>query len=161
MEKCYQFSTDSQLQEWRIVNDGVMGGVSTSAIVRNGEGIGLFSGHVSLANYGGFASVQRSVKIEGVNTKKYILVRVKGDKKAYEFRLKSNLSQREAYVHRFVTSGEWETVKLPIADFYPQFRGQRLEQPNFGFSTIEQISFLIANKKEEDFALLIDWIGLE
>jgi hypothetical protein len=33
--------------------------------------------------------------------------------------------------------------------------------PNFHFESIEQLSFLIANKQEEDFQLLIDWIGLE
>lgn len=161
MEKYYQFSADSQLQEWRIVNDGVMGGISTSSLERTSDGFGRFSGHVSLANYGGFASVQRSVNIENVNKKKYIVLRVKGDQKAYEFRLKSNLSQREAYVHRFSTSGEWETVKLPLAEFFPQYRGQLLSIPNFQFKSIEQFSFLIANKKEEDFELLIDWIGLE
>jgi len=33
--------------------------------------------------------------------------------------------------------------------------------PNFNFENIEQLSFLIANSQEEDFELLIDWIGLE
>jgi hypothetical protein len=33
--------------------------------------------------------------------------------------------------------------------------------PNFDFASIEQLSFLIANKQDEDFELLIDWIGLE
>ena len=32
---------------------------------------------------------------------------------------------------------------------------------NFNFDTIEQVSFLIANKEEEDFQLLIDYIVLE
>jgi hypothetical protein len=88
-------------------------------------------------------------------------LRVKGDGKTYEFRLKGFSDQPESYVHSFNTTGEWENIKLPINQFYPQFRGRRLNLSNFNFKTIEQLSFLIANKQEEDFTLLIDWIALE
>lgn len=161
MEKMYTFSTATNARDWRIVNDGVMGGVSTSSLAITDAGHGRFSGHVSLANYGGFASVQLNTDIALPKDKKFIVLRVKGDGKNYEFRLKGDLLQAESYVHPFATSGEWETIRLEIGAFYPQFRGQRLTTPNFHFPTIQQWSFLIANKKEEDFELLIDWIGLE
>ena len=93
--------------------------------------------------------------------KKFIVLRVKGDGKRYEFRMKGKTSQPESYVHQFATSGEWENIKLEISEFYPQFRGRNLNIPNFNFESIEQLSFFIANKQEEDFKLLIDWIGLE
>jgi hypothetical protein len=64
-------------------------------------------------------------------------------------------------VHQFKTSGEWENIKLEISDFYPQFRGRKLNIPNFNFKSVEQLSFLIANNQEEDFELMIDWIALE
>jgi hypothetical protein len=86
---------------------------------------------------------------------------VKGDGKNYEFRLKGEISQYESYVHQFATTGEWQNIKLAINEFYPQFRGRKLNIPNFNFKNIEQISFLIANSQEEDFELLIDWIDLE
>ena len=88
-------------------------------------------------------------------------MRVKGDGKNYEFRLKGEISQYESYVHQFATTGEWQNIKLAINEFYPQFRGRKLNIPNFNFKNIEQISFLIANSQEEDFELLIDWIDLE
>jgi hypothetical protein len=124
-------------------------------------GHGKFSGHVSLANNGGFASIQLNRTIKLSEEKKFIVMRVKGDGKAYEFRLKGDISHSESYVHQFTTSGEWENIKLAISEFYPQFRGRKLNIPNFNFNNIEQMSFLIANKQEEDFELLIDWIGLE
>ncbi len=161
MTTIYQFNEKTTIKDWRIVNDGVMGGISKSTIVLNEAGNGAFSGHVSLANNGGFASVQLNKTINEVRSKKYVVLRVKGDGKAYEFRLKGDLSKSESYVHPFKTSGEWETIRLSIADFYPQFRGRKLTIPNFNFDRIEQICFLIANKQEEDFTLLIDWIGLE
>ena len=157
----YQFTSSTKLNEWRIVNDGVMGGVSKSSLILNDLGNGQFMGHVSLANNGGFASIQLNKTIQLADEKKFILLRVKGDGKSYEFRLKSQISQSESYVHQFTTTGEWEIIKLPISEFYPQFFGRKLNRPNFNFKSIEQLSFLIANKQEEDFKLLIDWIGLE
>ena len=161
MEKIYTFLPQSNIQQWRIVNDGVMGGRSKSSLVLSKEGYGQFSGHVSLANYGGFASMQLNTAVKLSKEKKFIVLRVKGDGKRYEFRLKGEASQAESYVHQFSTSGEWETIKLAISEFYPQFRGRKLDLPNFDFLTIEQLSFLIANKQEEDFQLLIHWIDVE
>ena len=161
MKVIYSFTTKTTVNEWRIVNDGVMGGISKSSLMLTDDGHGKFSGHVSLANNGGFASIQLNTSVKLSEEKKFIVLRVKGDGKAYEFRLKGEISQSESYVYQFTTSGEWENIKLPLGEFYPQFRGRKLNYPNFNFNTIEQVSFLIANKQEEDFKLLIDWIGLE
>lgn len=161
MKEIYTFSTQTNIKEWRIVNDGVMGGISKSSLVLTESGNGQFSGHVSLENNGGFASIQLDTKIKLTEEDKFVVLRIKGDGKGYELRLKGKSSQYESYVYQFATSGEWQMLKLPIGEFYPQFRGQQLNIPNFNFSNIAQVSFLIANKEEEDFKLLIDWIGLE
>uniref|UniRef100_UPI00404B190F CIA30 family protein n=1 Tax=Daejeonella sp. TaxID=2805397 RepID=UPI00404B190F len=157
----YKFTTLTKVNEWRIVNDGVMGGISKSSLILNDLGNGQFMGHVSLANNGGFASIQLNKTIKLADKIKFILLRIKGDGKAYEFRLKSQIYGQESYVYPFMTTEEWEIIKLPISEFYPQVFGRKLNRSNFNFKRIEQLSFLIANKQEEDFKLLIDWIGLE
>jgi hypothetical protein len=161
MKEIYVFPSATTSNDWRVVNDGVMGGVSTSSLVRTNQGYGQFSGHVSLENNGGFASIQLNTSVNLTEDEKVIVLRLKGDGKAYEFRLKGSVSQAESYVHPFTTTGEWETIRLPLSEFYPQFRGRRLSSSNFNFNSIGQVSFLIANKQEEDFAILIDSIGLE
>jgi NADH dehydrogenase [ubiquinone] 1 alpha subcomplex assembly factor 1 len=161
LKNIYTFSTSENLKEWRIVNDGVMGGVSTSSLIQTQNGHGLFSGKVSLANNGGFASIQLNKSVGLSNHHKWIVLRIKGDGKRYEFRLKNKISQNESYVQVFETKGNWETIRLELNEFYPQFRGRRLNMANFNFENIEQLSFLIANKKEENFELLIDSIGVE
>ncbi|TAE67160.1 MAG: CIA30 family protein [Bacteroidetes bacterium] len=161
MKEIYTFSTQTNIKEWRIVNDGVMGGISKSSLSLTEAGNGQFSGHVSLENNGGFASIQLDTKIKLTEDEKFVVLRIKGDGKRYELRLKGKSSQYESYVYQFITSGKWQKLKLPISEFYPQFRGQQLNIPNFNFSNITQVSFLIANKEEEDFKLLIDWISLE
>jgi hypothetical protein len=58
----FKFSTDFKANQWIIVNDGVMGGISTSSIKLTNTQNGVFSGTVKLENNGGFASVRHSVK---------------------------------------------------------------------------------------------------
>jgi hypothetical protein len=43
---------------------------------------------------------------------------------------------------------------------YPQFRGRKLRMPNFNEPQLEEIGFLIANKKNEQFKLEIASIEL-
>ena len=46
------------LLRWTSVNDVVMGGVSDSLMQVSEDGTGVFAGHLSLENNGGFASVR-------------------------------------------------------------------------------------------------------
>lgn len=48
----------STTADWFVVNDGVMGGISSSTLEISSDGTGVFAGHLSLENNGGFASVR-------------------------------------------------------------------------------------------------------
>ena len=60
--KIFDFNNTSNINSWRIVNDVVMGGKSSSTITINNEGHGQFSGIVSTENNGGFSSVRHILK---------------------------------------------------------------------------------------------------
>jgi len=156
----YTFSKTSSIENWQVINDGVMGGRSQSDIHLTEDGHAQFSGHVSLANNGGFASVRLLTDVQLQEDSKFIELKIKGDGKTYQFRLKGERNQSQSYVQEFQTNGEWQTIKLKLSAFSPQFRGRVLDLPNFNFSKIEEIRFLIANKKEEDFKLLVKSIDL-
>lgn len=157
----YDFNADSNLKDWQIVNDGVMGGLSTSELSLTEEGHGLFKGHVTTENNGGFASVMLSTFIELEKPNDSITIRVKGDGKKYQLRLKSTKQQYQSYIQTFKTNGDWQTLTFSLNEFVPSFRGRQLDLPNFNFDKIEEVRFLIANKKEQDFELLIDNIYIE
>ena len=156
----YNFSKNTQATDWNVLNDDVMGGVSSSSIRINDDGFGLFSGTVSTANNGGFASIRFQFSEKAINGKTKIAMRVKGDSKSYQLRLKSKTNDYYSYVLNFETSNEWETIEIELTDMYPTFRGRKLQMPNFDSPTIEEISILISNKKNERFELLIDTIEL-
>ena len=157
----FDFNKTSDIQEWRIVNDVVMGGKSSASFQLTPEGHALYTGNVSLKNNGGFSSVRS--QLEKKSTKEYtkVILKLKGDGKPYQFRIKSNSSDYHSYVATFSTSGEWQEIEISLKDMYPSFRGRKLEQPNFPQGYIEEIAFLIGNKKEEKFKLLLDKIELQ
>ena len=47
-----------------------------------------------------------------------------------------------------------------MSDMYPAFRGRRLNMNNLQPNAIQEIAFLIGNKKAETFRLEIDSISL-
>ena len=156
----FSFNKDANISAWRTLNDGVMGGVSASTFKLNKDGNGVFQGEVSTANNGGFASVRYSSSVK-VGNSKTIKFRFKGDGKDYQFRIKNKTSDFESYITSFSTSGKWETIAINLSDLYPSFRGRKLDKPNFNKKTFEEISILIANKKNETFKLILDRIEFE
>lgn len=157
----YNFNLKSKIQDWEVIGDFVMGGKSSGHFKINEEGFGVFEGNVSLENNGGFSLVRhRFEKIKVSNHTKFI-IKLFGDGKTYQFRIKSNISDEHSYISFFSTSGTWQTIEIPLREMYPWFRGKQLNRPNFPNDHIEEIAFLIGNKKTEKFKLVIDNIALQ
>ncbi|TXE05669.1 CIA30 family protein [Gelidibacter salicanalis] len=145
---------------WHVVNDGVMGGLSKSKIVLTDKGNGLFTGAISTENNGGFATAKRSFLQKEVSQFDRINLRVKGDGKSYQLRIKSYEAQQYSYVQKFKTSGEWQMITLYFDQFYPIYRGTSLDRPNYDGKLMAEITFLIGNKRDESFALEIERMWL-
>ena len=159
--KIFNFNKNSNIYSWRIVDDNVMGGRSSSNISLNKDGFGVFNGTISLENYGGFCSVRHVFKALKVNNQNNIFLKIKGDGKDYQLRIKDNHKNYYSYINTFSTSGKWQEIEIPLINMYPSFRGRKLTKPNFYQDAIEEITFLIANNKNEKFQLIIDKIYLK
>lgn len=157
----FDFNQKAIIKDWVIVDDGVMGGKSAGSFSLNEQGHGVFEGSVSLDNNGGFSSLRYSSDMILVQDFTTIALKIKGDGKNYQFRIKSNTGDYYSYIATFSTSGEWQEIQIDLKDMYPSFRGRRLDQANFEKKYIEEVAFLIGNKKEEKFKLLIDKIELK
>ncbi len=157
----FDFKEANSTIGWFVVNDGVMGGLSEGSFELNEEGNALFRGYVTTENNGGFTSVRYSFKPEDVSEFSKVLINLKGDGKAYQFRLKESEYQRFSYIQYFETTGDWEIIEIPLSEFYPSFRGNRLNRPNFPGEQLAEITFLIGNKVKERFSLEIKSISLQ
>lgn len=118
----------SGLQDiWGAIDDVVMGGVSESNI-RLHESVALFSGTVSTANSGGFASVRTRTFDPPLNLSGYagIVLRVKGDGNRYKFMLRTETDwDGVAYCRSFDTVADtWLTVQIPFSELVPIFRAK-------------------------------------
>lgn len=149
-------------QEWRIVNDGVMGGRSSSRMQLNEDGNAVFLGELSLENNGGFASVRNHepLNIDGFSA---FQLRIKGDSNRYSFRLRTGEGSEThewSYEVKFETkSDEWMDITLSFSDFEATYRGSKPDDvPPPDFSSIRQFGFLISDKQEGLFRLEIEKI---
>lgn len=157
----FVFSSNSEKNSWNVVDDEVMGGKSSSEFFINNEGNGIFKGNVSLENNGGFSSIQHVLKSVSLDGKTIFKIRLKGDGKKYQFRVKSKRSDYYSYIYEFQTKTEWETTEIPISEMKASFRGRKLDIPNYDAKTLEEMAFLISNKKVESFELLLDKIEVK
>lgn len=156
----FDFDKSADISNWRIMDDVVMGGRSQGNFEMSAEGHGKFYGDVSLENYGGFSSVRYTFEQRNIEGFTKCKLRLKGDGKVYQFRMKNDYRQQESYVLNFQTSGEWEDIEITLSDLTPTFRGRKLRRPNFKADLLQQIAILIANKKNESFELEIDSVEL-
>ena len=157
----FDFNNAEQLSGWYVVDDVVMGGRSQGDLYINEAGHGVFSGKVSLENNGGFSSVRYNFNEKDVSGFDKVTIRLKGDGKCYQFRVKSTAGDRHSYIAYFDTNRDWQTIEIPLSDLYPSWRGMKLSMPDYPGETMTELAFLIANKKSETFRLEIDKITLD
>lgn len=157
----FDFNKKSDVSDWRIVDDVVMGGRSSGSFELNKEGNGVFSGTVSLQNNGGFSSVRYPFNKKGLGNYTKFVLRVKGDGKKYQFRVKSDRNDYHSYIATIQTTKEWQTLEVLFSEMSPRFRGRALNMDNYPGEKMDEIAFLIGNKKRESFKLAIDNIRLK
>jgi len=143
-----------KLDDWKVINDGVMGGLSAGKTQLENQ-VFIFSGNISTENNGGFTSVYRPIaklseKFESVK------IRVKGDGKLYQFRMRSQIMGYETtYKINFpTTENTMQTLSFNLADFQASFRGRVIsDAPVLRAETISYVGFLITTKQSGDFSI--------
>ena len=125
-----------------------MGGVSASQIAMTPEGL-VFSGVVSLAHGGGFASIRAQPRAYDLTGAIAFVLRVRGDGRTDKFGLRTDDAfDGVRYQARFATrAGEWLEVVLPVADFQPTFRGRPADAPPLDPARIRGLGLLIADRQ--------------
>ncbi len=153
--------TDADRSQWYVINDGVMGGISQSVIRKTTRQTAVFAGDLSLENNGGFASVRADVGNQDLSAYSGLEIRVRGDGRTYQLRLRTNDGfDGVAYRAYFDTrDGEWLETTIPFSEFVPTFRGRTLgDQPPLDLSRIQQVAFMLSDKKPGAFSLEIDFV---
>ena len=136
----------------RIVNDGVMGGVSQSRLRPDPEGM-FFEGVVSLANNGGFASMRFPASFPQPTHS--LALAVQGDGQRYKFTLRTEKAPQVVYESDFLAAATWQLHRFKAEEFKTTFRGRLVQAPPLSFSDVSEVGILIADRQEGDFRLQI------
>lgn len=151
------------VNQWRIVNDGVMGGLSSSKAIVNNDSKIVFSGNVSLENNGGFASLRSPVKDYDFSEFTGLELKLKTDGKFYSISMKeTSYFTGYFYTKSFETKkDEWIVVRIPFNEFKLYYFGQETNSnKKIPLNNIKEISLLIGDKQSGEFKAEIDHIIL-
>lgn len=169
----FDFRTLDAVKPWYGVDDAVMGGLSRSKMMLSPLGYGVFSGHVSLANGGGFASVRCEFNPIDVSGFTGIYLELDGDRaKDYKVNLKdvgtpqSTVYQapmptprHRAFVVAATSALQWQRIEIPFSDFLPLCRGKPISRVAIDLSQVCSLGLVIGAQQSGDFSLKIKEIG--
>jgi monofunctional biosynthetic peptidoglycan transglycosylase len=153
------FSSPDVVRTFRVINDGIMGGLSRS-ILDPASGCLSFTGEVSLENNGGFASFRGPVRFPA--DAKALLLTVRGDGRRYKLTIKLDDDAGTAqYQAAFVASQEWKTLRFLPADFQASFRGRAVAALPVQFADVRYVGLLISDKQSGPFTIELKEIRTE
>jgi hypothetical protein len=150
--------TPAAVDGWYVVNDGVMGGRSSSRMRPEDGDVAVFEGNLSLENNGGFASVRTEIAEGALAGASALVLTVRGDGKRYQLRLRmSGRFDGVAYAASFeTTAGEWSEVELPLEGFRPTFRGYTPRDTGpLDPARVRQVGLMLTDKQVGPFRLEI------
>lgn len=156
------FTGNDEIDQWRIINDGVMGGLS-SAKKHISQQMLIFSGDLSTQNNGGFSSIYR--ELSNISDRaRAIEVNVLGDGRTYQLRFRALMNgYLVAYKAEFVTTeGVITSHAFDFSDFKATFRGRLISNaPLLSAEQITSVGFLISSKTSGYFSLAVKSIRLK
>ena len=159
----FEFSGKQALSKWQIVNDGVMGGRSQSRVDLAAEGEMKFSGVLSLANNGGFASTRSRGSSLGLKRGDTIVLRVKGDGRKYTFNAYVP-RRRMAFSYRveFETKkDQWIDVRIPLDQLVATSFGRVVRGVKLDPTEVNSVGILLGDKKAGPFQILLKSIEVD
>ncbi|MCH2214060.1 MAG: CIA30 family protein [Flavobacteriales bacterium] len=154
---------ETDTNNWYIVNDGVMGGLSEGTIEYTKNTV-LFSGELSLKNNGGFASFQGPRAEYDLSKYDKVTIRHRGYGGTFGLRFKTAEPYYMPYFKvEFEPTKEWSESTFAMSDI-DQWRlldktGKKIS--NDELASIIRMGIIKSDKKEVPFELEVDYIKFE
>lgn len=153
----FDFTEEDIEGKWIVVNDNVMGGRSEGGYSFRKNRL-IFSGNTN-TNGGGFSSIRTNPTNFYLGDRKGLHIRFKGDGRTYKLGVRIE-GKSVSYRSNFTSGNGWQEVRVPFNEMDVSWRGRPLSKEEHPLikSKIRSIEFMIYDKQDGPFKLLVDWI---
>ena len=153
----FDFTEEDIDDQWIVVNDNVMGGRSEGGYSFRKNRL-IFSGNTN-TNGGGFSSIRTNPTNFYLGDRTGLHIRFKGDGRTYKLGVRIE-GKSVSYRSNFTSGNGWQEVRVPFNEMDVSWRGRPLSKEEHPLikSKIRSIEFMIYDKKDGPFKLLVDWI---
>ena len=157
----FDFGRSKTGSNWKVMNDGVMGGLSSGESVLKRNSL-ILEGEISLANNGGFSSVRSPWGKTDISDYSTIEVRYRSEGQVVAFCIETNRMWWKPYymLDLPTTDNKWETITLKLTDASEI----SLVTPTGNTLTKKQLEkilrfgFMTHEKKESPFRIEVDYV---
>jgi len=157
-----EFVSPREIDRWRTVNDGVMGGRSSGGPAF-GESTMRFIGEIN-TNGGGFSSVRFNLfpgALEGFDK---VVVRARTDGRTYKLTFDDSLPGRDRRISHqgnlvFEGVDDWQLATVSFSDLQPSLFGREVETEPFRNDLAVELGVMISDGVDGPFEIEVDWIA--
>jgi hypothetical protein len=155
-------NTAEKNQEWVLLSDNIMGGVTKSKIEYTNNSVQL-SGNISLDNFGGFSSIKTKYKSFDLSKYNGIKIKFKSTNQKFAFTLEDDQNWTQPnYKREFFSKNNdtWEEVIIYFKDFQEIVIGEPTGNmmKSKSLKNIVRMGIMTYEKKEGPFTLEVDYI---
>ncbi|MBU3699648.1 MAG: hypothetical protein FGM33_06505 [Candidatus Kapabacteria bacterium] len=151
-----------QSQEWVLLSDNVMGGVTKSNLTYTSNSV-VLTGDISFRNFGGFSSIKTKYRAVDLSAYKGVKIRFKSVDQKFAFTLEDSRNWTQPnYKCKFASrkADSWEEATLYFRDFTEYVIG---EPTGAGMDAsvlkeIVRLGIITDEKKEGPFSIEIDYV---
>jgi hypothetical protein len=146
--------------KWRVVNDGVMGGLSQGVLAYEKESV-VFKGALSLENNGGFASFRSEPGNYDLSAYKTVTIKYRGYGGKFGLRFTTTDVYYMPYYKMLIEpTEEWQTTTFNLRDFdqYSLLNKTGVKVSNEALSKVQRIGLIKSDKVEGKFEIEVDYI---
>jgi len=160
----FDFGRNNDSDNWVIINDAVMGGLSTSQVIEDSTSY-IFSGDVSLDNNGGFASLRSPRDIYNLEAFTVMTIRYKSTDRDFAVVLESHNQYYMPYHKQICKSNTdgWSTSEFLLTEFKEYRLGEETGNviKSKSLREIRRFGIVINDKAAGPFRIEVDYISFE
>jgi len=158
------FDSREDFASWRVVNDGVMGGLSEGGILSK-DGYMNFSGTIN-TDGGGFSSIRKWIEPGAFETANTLTFKIRSDGRKYQVNLRTGArhwGRSVAYRADIpeTPTGQWAEVSIKLSDLSPSVFGRSVKARPFDKSDVRILGVILADGQDGPFNLDIKEISAQ